>query len=61
MLFYGTDNFDQLVKINRVVGTNDIYDYVEKFDLDVSKIDIYSLTQYLAFNLATRRNPFTNS
>jgi casein kinase II subunit alpha len=31
--FHGADNFDQLVKIVRVLGTDDLATYLEKYDL----------------------------
>ena len=31
--FQGHDNYDQLVKIAKVLGTDDLYKYVEKYDL----------------------------
>ncbi|KAF8822017.1 CMGC kinase, CK2 family [Cardiosporidium cionae] len=31
--FYGQDNFDQLLKISIVLGTDKLYDYVDKFNL----------------------------
>ena len=31
--FHGHDNFDQLVKIAKVLGTDELYDYLDKYDL----------------------------
>merc|ERR1712054_556370 len=31
--FHGHDNFDQLVKIARVLGTDDLFAYVEKYNM----------------------------
>lgn len=31
--FHGSDNFDQLIKIVKVVGSNSIHDYINKFNL----------------------------
>lgn len=31
--FHGHDNFDQLVKIAKVLGTDELYEYLEKYDL----------------------------
>lgn len=31
--FHGRDNYDQLVKIVKVLGTDDLYAYLEKYDL----------------------------
>ncbi len=40
--FQGHDNYDQLVKIVRVLGTEEFYDYIDKYsiDLDVRFNDI---------------------
>lgn len=34
--FHGHDNHDQMVKIARVLGTNDLHSYLEKYGLDLS-------------------------
>ncbi|GAA5988225.1 hypothetical protein JCM5350_007618 [Sporobolomyces pararoseus] len=34
--FHGRDNYDQLVKICKVLGTDDLYAYLEKYDIDLS-------------------------
>ena len=31
--FHGHDNYDQLVKIAKVLGTDDLYQYLEKYDI----------------------------
>lgn len=31
--FHGNDNYDQLVKIAKVLGTDDLYKYIEKYNL----------------------------
>jgi casein kinase II subunit alpha len=33
--FHGYDNYDQLVKIARVLGTGDLYDYLDKYELEL--------------------------
>jgi len=33
--FHGYDNYDQLVKIARVLGTDDLYDYLDKYELEL--------------------------
>ncbi|CAD6893113.1 unnamed protein product [Tilletia controversa] len=33
--FHGQDNYDQLVKIARVLGTDDLYSYLEKYDIEL--------------------------
>jgi len=35
--FKGTDNFDQLVKIMKVLGQDDLIRYVEKYSLNIPK------------------------
>ncbi|KAI5474762.1 casein kinase II subunit alpha, partial [Pseudohyphozyma bogoriensis] len=34
-LFHGHDNYDQLVKIAKVLGTDGLYAYLDKYDLDL--------------------------
>lgn len=31
--FHGHDNYDQLVKITKVLGTDELYAYLEKYDI----------------------------
>lgn len=33
--FHGHDNYDQLVKIARVLGTDELFAYLEKYDLEL--------------------------
>ena len=33
--FYGKDNNDQLVKIARVLGTDDLYRYLDKYEIEL--------------------------
>lgn len=33
--FHGHDNYDQLVKITKVLGTDDLYAYLEKYDIEL--------------------------
>ena len=33
--FHGADNYDQLVKIVRILGTNDLATYLDKYDLEL--------------------------
>ena len=33
--FQGHDNYDQLVKIVRVLGTEEFYDYIDKYSIDL--------------------------
>eukprot|EP01015_Nassula_variabilis_P007350 TRINITY_DN1560_c0_g1_i3.p1 TRINITY_DN1560_c0_g1~~TRINITY_DN1560_c0_g1_i3.p1 ORF type:complete len:222 (-),score=48.78 TRINITY_DN1560_c0_g1_i3:84-749(-) len=35
--FQGNDNFDQLEKINRVLGTDDLYKYIEKYNIELDQ------------------------
>lgn len=33
--FHGHDNYDQLVKIAKVLGTNELFDYLDKYTLEL--------------------------
>jgi hypothetical protein len=33
--FHGHDNYDQLVKITKVLGTDELYAYLEKYDIEL--------------------------
>ena len=33
--FHGNDNYDQLEKITRVLGTNELFEYLLKFNIDL--------------------------
>jgi casein kinase II subunit alpha len=33
--FHGQDNYDQLVKITNVLGTDELFTYLEKYDIDL--------------------------
>ena len=33
--FHGHDNYDQLVKIAKVLGTEELFDYLEKYDIEL--------------------------
>lgn len=33
--FHGHDNYDQLVRIAKVLGTDELYDYLDKYDLEL--------------------------
>jgi len=35
--FKGTDNFDQLFKIVKVLGVNDLYKYCKRYNLAIPK------------------------
>lgn len=37
--FHGSSNFNQLERIAKVLGTDDLVDYVEKFQVDFADID----------------------
>ena len=47
--FHGHDNYDQLVKISKVLGTDDLYAYLDKYDieLDAQYDDILSRSVHL--------------
>ena len=34
--FHGHDNYDQLVKIAKVLGTDDLFSYLDKYSLELS-------------------------
>jgi len=33
--FHGHDNYDQLVRIGKVLGTAELYEYVQKYNVDL--------------------------
>src|ERR1700752_5272599 len=33
--FHGHDNYDQLVKIAKVLGTDELFKYIEKYDIEL--------------------------
>jgi len=35
--FHGHDNYDQLVRIAKVLGTDDLFDYLEKYHIDLDQ------------------------
>ena len=35
--FQGKDNYDQLVKVSRVMGTKDLYAYLEKYNIELDE------------------------
>lgn len=35
--FQGKDNYDQLVKITRILGTKDLYTYLEKYNIELEE------------------------
>jgi len=35
--FHGHDNYDQLVRIAKVLGTDDLFDYLEKYNIDLDQ------------------------
>ncbi len=32
--FHGHDNYDQLVRIAKVLGTEELYDYIDRYKID---------------------------
>ncbi|GAA6014352.1 hypothetical protein JCM11491_005053 [Sporobolomyces phaffii] len=47
-LFHGSDNYDQLIKITKVLGTDSFYDYLEKYEIDLDPVfasDQYALVR----------------
>lgn len=35
--FHGHDNYDQLVRIAKVLGTDDLFEYIEKYNIDLEQ------------------------
>merc|ERR1712180_176496 len=35
--FHGHDNYDQLVRIAKVLGTDDLFEYIDKYDIDLEQ------------------------
>ena len=35
--FKGSDNFDQLIRIMRVLGEEELHEYVQRYDLKIPK------------------------
>mmetsp|Transcript_24224 Transcript_24224/g.40447 ORF Transcript_24224/g.40447 Transcript_24224/m.40447 type:complete len:163 (+) Transcript_24224:3-491(+) len=33
--FHGSDNYDQMIRIAKVLGTDDLFDYLDKYDLEL--------------------------
>ena len=33
--FHGHDNYDQLVKVAKVIGTDELHEYIAKYDLEL--------------------------
>jgi hypothetical protein len=58
--FHGHDNYDQLVKITKVLGTEGLYQYLEKYDIPLDAqyddllgklvLSLRSFSQSLKFN-----------
>lgn len=46
--FQGNDNYDQLVKITRVLGTDDLLAYIKKYDLKLDSAYDKILGKYLS-------------
>ena len=56
--FHGRDNYDQLVKIARVLGTEELHRYLEKYDLELdSHFDATLGSHYQGKPLARFRTP----
>ena len=35
--FHGHDNYDQLVRIAKVLGTDDLFEYIDKYNIDLDQ------------------------
>lgn len=44
--FHGHDNYDQLVKICKVLGTDELYVYLERYNIDLSTVRMTGRTHY---------------
>lgn len=53
--FKGSDNFDQLIRIMRVLGEDDLHDYVQRYNLKIPK-DAKKLMKGQDF----QKQPFSN-
>ncbi len=53
--FKGSDNFDQLIKIMRVLGEEDLHEYVHRYGLKIPK-EVKKIMKGQEFE----KNPFTN-
>lgn len=49
--FHGNDNYDQLEKINRVLGTDELYQYLEKYNIELDSQTEAALTRHDKKNL----------
>jgi casein kinase II subunit alpha len=63
--FHGHDNYDQLVKIAKVLGTNDLNKYLEKYNLELDPqfntlLGSYSKKQWSRFITVENQNLATN-
>jgi len=54
--FHGHDNYDQLVKITKVLGTEGLYQYLEKYDIPLDA-QYDDLLGKLVFTLCSLRSP----
>jgi casein kinase II subunit alpha len=62
--FYGNSSSDQLVKIAKVLGTKDLFDYLNKYGIDLDQQDYDILGQFPKQNwhsfAAEKQNFVTN-
>lgn len=52
--FHGHDNYDQLVKIAKVLGTDELFQYLEKYDIELDAQYDDILGRYGAFAFFNR-------
>lgn len=52
--FHGHDNYDQLVRITKVLGTEELFEYLDKYhiELDPRFHDILGRSVLIFFNIA---------
>ena len=46
--FHGHDNYDQLVKIAKVLGSEELYEYIDKYKIDLDPRLSSVLGRYMA-------------
>ena len=57
--FHGHDNYDQLVKITKVLGTEGLYQYLEKYDIPLDA-QYDDLLGKFVFSLSLLIEPLTS-
>jgi casein kinase II subunit alpha len=55
--FHGHDNYDQLVRIGKVLGTEELYEYLDKYQIELDPRFNDILGRCVASHFLTSRNP----